>query len=235
VCSSDLLRDDENLIDAFSPKILQMEMTQFSLWKDRDSISIRELWEDYTKYVYLHRLKNQGVLFSALQAGISSGDYFAYSDGQDDTGKYLGLIVGQGGFLNISLDGCLVKLDAAKKQFEKQAEPLKETDRTKGGFVADFQDNRNLIDGTEATPSDNSTAKRLTHFYGTVTIEPNQLGSTAGDINQEVLQHLAQLVGSKIKVTMDIDVELPNGVNDDIVRTVKENCRTLKFTESNFE
>jgi hypothetical protein len=229
------MRDDENLIDAFSPKILQMEMTQFNLWKDRDSISIRELWEDYTRYVYLHRLKNQGVLFSALQAGINSGDYFAYADGQDDTGKYLGLIVGQGGFLNISLDGCLVKLDAAKKQFEKQAEPLKETDGTKGGFVADSQNNGNLIDETEATPSDNSTAKKLTRFYGTVTIEPNKLGSTAGNINQEVLQHLAQLAGSKIKVTMDIDVELPNGASDDIVRTVKENCKTLKFTESNFE
>jgi hypothetical protein len=229
------MRDDENLIDAFSPKILQMEMMQFSLWKDRDSISIRELWEDYTRYVYLHRLKNQSVLFSALQAGISSGDYFAYADGQDDTGKYLGLIVGQGGFLNISLDGCLVRLDTAKKQFENQAELLKDVDGTKGGFVADSQDNGDLFSGVKITLGDGFTAKKLTRFYGAITIEPNKLGSTAGNINQEVLQYLAQLAGSKIKVTMDIDVELPNGASDDIVRIVKENCKTLKFTESNFE
>jgi hypothetical protein len=129
----------------------------------------------------------------------------------------------------------LVKLDAAKKQFEKQAEPPKDTDGTKGGFIADSQNNGDLFSGVKTTPGGDSTAKKLSRFYGTVTIEPNKLGSTAGNINQEVLQHLAQLAGSKIKVTMDIDAELPNGVSDDIVRTVKENCKTLKFTESNFE
>jgi hypothetical protein len=92
-----------------------------------------------------------------------------------------------------------------------------------------------LFGGVKTTPGDDSTAKKLTHFYGTVTIDPNKLGSTAGDINQEVLQHLAQLAGSKITVTMDIDVKLPNGASDAVVRTVKENCKTLKFTESNFE
>ncbi|MDR2446206.1 MAG: DUF499 domain-containing protein [Treponema sp.] len=229
------MRDDENLIDAFSPKILQMEMMQFNLWKDKDSISIRELWEDYTRYVYLHRLRSQAVLFSALQAGISSGDYFAYADGQDDNGKYSGLILGQSGFLNISLDGYLVKLDAARKQFEKQAEPPKDADRTRNGSVADSQSNGDLFSGTKAAPGGGPTAKKFTHFYGTVTIEPNKLGSTAGNVSQEVLQHLALLAGSKIKVTMDIDVELPNGASDDIVRIVKENCKTLKFTESIFE
>ncbi|MDR0710552.1 MAG: hypothetical protein LBF77_10865, partial [Spirochaetaceae bacterium] len=137
--------------------------------------------------------------------------------------------------LNISLDGYLVKLDVAKKQFEKQMEPPKEADGTMGGSVADSQGNGDLFSGSQATSGGGFTAKKLTHFYGTVTIEPNKLGSTAGDINQEVLQHLAQLAGARIKVTMDIDVELPNGASDDIVRTVKENCKTLKFIESNFE
>jgi hypothetical protein len=213
-----------------------MEMTQFNLWKDKNSISIRELWEDYTRYVYLHRLKNRAVLFSALQAGIISGDYFAYADGQDENEKYSGLVLGQGGFLNISLDGCFVKLDIAQKQLEKQAElSNKVDDGTKGDYVADSQGNGDLLSGAKTTPGGGSIAKKLTHFYGTITIEPNKLGSMAGTINQEVLQHLAQLTGSKIKVTMDIDVELPNGVSDDIARTVKENCKTLNFTESNFE
>jgi hypothetical protein len=92
-----------------------------------------------------------------------------------------------------------------------------------------------LFGGIKIIPGGGSTVKKLTRFYGTVEIEPNKLGTTAGNINQEILQHLARLAGSKIKVTMDIDVELPNGASDDIVRTVKENCKTLKFAESNFE
>jgi hypothetical protein len=46
---------------------------------------------------------------------------------------------------------------------------------------------------------------------------------------------MAQLSGAKITVTMDIQVDIPDGIDDDIARTVKENCKTLKFTESNFE
>jgi hypothetical protein len=51
------MREEESLVDTLSPKILSMEMTQFNLWKDMDHLQIRELWEDYTRYIYLHRVK----------------------------------------------------------------------------------------------------------------------------------------------------------------------------------
>jgi hypothetical protein len=34
---------------------------------------------------------------------------------------------------------------------------------------------------------------------------------------------------------MDIQVDISDGIDDDTMRTVKENCKTLKFSESNFE
>jgi hypothetical protein len=207
-----------------------MEMEQFNLWKGKDTLSIRELWEDYTRYVYLHRLKNQQVLFSALRSGISSGDFFGFSEDNGEAGTYRGLVLGDKGFLNISLDGYLVKLDVAKIQMAKQKGDTQKIDEGTEG------DNEKPAIGPQLPVQPTELLKKKpTHFYGTVMVEHNKLGSTAGTINQEILQHLAQLSGAKITVTMDIQVDIPDGIDDDVTRTVKENCKTLKFTESNFE
>ena len=38
-----------------------------------------------------------------------------------------------------------------------------------------------------------------------------------------------------MKVTLDIEAEVPGGVPDNVVRIVTENGRTLKFTTHGFE
>src|SRR4029077_6836254 len=46
----------------------------------------------------------------------------------------------------------------------------------------------------------------------------------------------AGLVGSSVRVTLEIEAEIPQGAPDNVVRTVTENSRTLKFTSnSGFE
>jgi hypothetical protein len=50
-----------------------------------------------------------------------------------------------------------------------------------------------------------------------------------------VVQHLASLVGAKVSVTVEIEAEIPDGAPDNVVRTVAENCRTLKFNSHGFE
>ena len=44
-----------------------------------------------------------------------------------------------------------------------------------------------------------------------------------------MVQHLVGLVGAGVDVTIEIHAEVPDAVPDQIVRTVTENCRTLKF------
>ncbi|MDR0662735.1 MAG: hypothetical protein LBF80_01465, partial [Spirochaetaceae bacterium] len=201
-----------------------------NLWKGKDALSIRELWEDYTRYVYLHRLKNQQVLHSALQSGIISGDFFGYAEDSGETGIYRGLVLGDRGFLNISPDGYLVDLAVAKTQVEKQNEDASKGDREKKRGNGPFD----IESQTPAYPAQ-PLKKPPTHFYGTVAIDHNKLGSSAGTINEEILQHLSAFPGAKITVTMDIQVDIPDGIDDHVARTVKENCKTLHFAESNFE
>jgi hypothetical protein len=42
-------------------------------------------------------------------------------------------------------------------------------------------------------------------------------------------------MGPSVKVTLEIEAEIPSGAPDQVVRTVTENCRTLKFSSQGFE
>jgi hypothetical protein len=61
------------------------------------------------------------------------------------------------------------------------------------------------------------------------------VGGDAGRVADEVIAHLAGLVGSTVTVTLDIDARISSGAPDHVVRTVTENSRTLKFTAHGFE
>jgi hypothetical protein len=50
-----------------------------------------------------------------------------------------------------------------------------------------------------------------------------------------VIQHLTKLSNTTVKITLEIHADLPSGATDDVVRTVLENCNTLKFTTKSFE
>lgn len=233
------LQSDDFMTTTFSPKILLQEMSQNNLWKDAEMLSVRELWEDYTRYLYLYRLTDYSVLIKALEAGIKSGDYFAYADGQDSDGRYQGLCFGDIGYLHITQDGYLVKAEVARQQIDKDnAEREVEKQRTQGGNGTPIGGERDGIsnDGvpTPGQSPDSPPIKKNTHFFGSVKIDTNKLGSTAGTINTEVLQHLSSLSGAKVNITLDIQVSIPDGVPDDTARTIRENCKVLKFDNSEF-
>jgi hypothetical protein len=50
-----------------------------------------------------------------------------------------------------------------------------------------------------------------------------------------VIAHLTALVGSEVKITLEIEAQVPNGIPENTVRTVTENSRTLKFDTHGFE
>ncbi|MGH7032053.1 MAG: hypothetical protein ACREEZ_16710 [Stellaceae bacterium] len=61
------------------------------------------------------------------------------------------------------------------------------------------------------------------------------MGRDAGRVADEVIAHLTGLTGADVTVTIEIDARLPNGATDQLVRTVTENSRTLKFDSQGFE
>ena len=72
-------------------------------------------------------------------------------------------------------------------------------------------------------------------FFATVELDPDRAGRDAGRIAEEVLQHLTVLPKAKVRITVEIDAEVPDGVSEETQRVVSENCQTLKFKSHGFE
>jgi hypothetical protein len=87
--------------------------------------------------------------------------------------------------------------------------------------------------GDSTTPA--PAARPPRRFHGSVTLNPARVGRDAGVIAEEVISHLAGLVGANVTVTLEIEAEVPNGAPENVVRTVTENSRALKFTTHGFE
>ncbi len=64
-------------------------------------------------------------------------------------------------------------------------------------------------------------------FHGVVEIDPARLGGSAGAISQENVQRLASIIGSNVRVTLEIKADVPDGIPEKVERDVSENCNTL--------
>ena len=84
-------------------------------------------------------------------------------------------------------------------------------------------------------PQPPENGKQPRRFYGAVELGPVRMSRDAGEVAENVVQHLAGLVGAKVAIKLEIEAEFPDGVPDDVVRTVTENAKTLKFEQHGFE
>jgi predicted AAA+ superfamily ATPase len=228
-----LVRDEE-LITQWSPATLRIELDRW-LWRDQPHISIKQLWEYLASYLYLPRLRNVQVLVDAIRNGVGSltwRDYFAYASAVREDGIYIGLEAGN--LPNITLDGSsiLVKPEVAQKQREE----VRKKEEVAGYLSPEAPETGG--DGTSGrvgTINVPPVEVVLRRFHGSVELDPMRLGRDAGRVADEVIAHLAGLVGSEVKITLEISVEVPEGVPENVVRIVSENCNTLKFKTHGFE
>lgn len=72
-------------------------------------------------------------------------------------------------------------------------------------------------------------------FFGSVKIDATRISRDAGKLADEVVQHLAKQLMSDVEVRIEISAKAQGGYGEDVVRTVSENCRTLKFENAGFE
>jgi hypothetical protein len=77
--------------------------------------------------------------------------------------------------------------------------------------------------------------EKPTRFHGSVELDSGRVGRDAGKIAEEVLQHITALPGANVRVTLEIQADVPSGIPDNVARTVNENCRTLRFNSQGFE
>jgi hypothetical protein len=233
--ASKKLRHDEYFLSSLASTILRMHLDNVPLWRGAH-VSVRQLVEDFALYLYLPRVAGPAVLLQAIQDGLAlltwQSDTFAYAESYDEAAsRYRGLRAGQ--LVSVSADctGLLVKPDAARRQLDEEAptgDPasVRVTNPAVPGSIAD--------PGPVVAPRP-PLAPMLRRFHGTVALDPARVGRDASRIADEVIAHLAGLVGAGVQVTLEIEAEIPTGAPEHVVRTVTENSRTLKFANHGFE
>lgn len=164
-------------------------------------------------------------------------DGFAYADCYDESGsRYRSLR----SMKTISLpdansSALLVKPEVALKQLEAETvRPPTQPPEAEGGGGEERPPTSGPTEPGHP-PTDPPPKLAPTRFHGTVPLDAARVGRDAGRIAEEVIAHLSGQIGAKVRVTLEIDAEIPSGVSDQIVRIVTENSRTLKFTSQGFE
>ncbi len=225
------LRSDETLVLALGSTILRKHLDGVPLWRG-DHVPIRQLVEDFARYLYLPRTGGPEVLVQAMRDGVAlltwQADTFAYAESFDEgASRYRGLRAGQMVALSPDDAGLLVNPAVARRQMDAEVAPAPTPSPAPGVSPR----------GDEPKPDAPTPQpeRKLKRFHGTVSLDPARVGRDASRIAEEVIAHLAGQLGADVTVTLEIEAKLPDGASDQIVRTVTENSRTLKFTSHGFE
>ena len=190
------------------------------------------------KYLYLPRVKNTHVILDAIQDGVSrltwANDSFAYADFYDAAAdRYRGLEGGRRPVVQLNATSVVVKPGIAAEQMRKDSAPVPSITAgaaTVGSFFAG-----EAPAPQPANPAPAPQPALMRRFHASATIDAARLSRDVDTIATSVVAHIAGLVGANVNITLEIDAQIPSGAPDNVVRTVTENCRTLKFNTAGFE
>ena len=236
VRASRRLRAQDGLMTAYGATLLRMELDRVPLWRG-DHVSVSQLAEDFARYLYLPRLKGSEVLLRSIEGGVSlitwEQETFAFAESFDeDAGRYRALRVQDRINLpDASAPGLLVKPAVARQQLDAEVSPLRKmAAMATAGTVQVVAESHRIPHRPRRPPP-----RLLKRFHGAVTLNATRVGRDASQIADEVIAHLAGLVGANVTVTLEIEAEIPDGAPEQVVRTVTENSQTLNFTDQGFE
>lgn len=232
----------ELLANKLGGTVLRNHMDAVPLWQG-NHVAIRQLVDYFARYNYLPRLSDPDVLVDAITTGVGlmtwRSESFAYAERFDEEKqRYAGLSSMRSLFIAPDNPGLLVKPEVASRQIEaeKPAELPEVSDSDDGvreQIPLELPGMTTEVDDPQTAPAPRE--KKVRRFHGTVTIDPERTGRDAANISEEILSHLTSQPGAKVTVTLEITAELPDGATEQLVRTVTENARTMKFDNHGFE
>ncbi len=225
--ASKTLVSDEGLLIELGPTRLDRELQKY-IWNGKDHLSLKDLWEYLNRYTYLPRFKDQGVLVRCVQSAI--GDMlpgpFAYAESWDAATGYAGLVIDHGGHAAVSVnsESLIVRPEVAEANRPAPQEAL----------------GKALVPGEPAGPQGGASEgevptqpaeKQPTRFFGSVRISPDRPAKEMHQIVEAIVEQLTTVSGSEVTLTLEIDAEVPDGLDRAKVRTLIENANTLGFLD----
>lgn len=230
--ASKKLVSDEGLMPELGPARLDRDLAKY-IWNGKPHLSLKDLWEYLNRYTYLPRLKNQSVLVKTIHSAISNmlPGPFAYAERWDDAQQaYIGLSIenGKHTLVTIDSDSIIVKPDEAESH--RPAPTRLPTDPTDGGDTGDDTTGPTGVPPTK--PTDKPPVDLLpTQFQGTVLLSSDRPSRDMHKIVEAVIEHLTTIPGATVELKLEIDADIPNGIDKSKARTILENANTLGFID----
>lgn len=229
---------NEQIITKWAPSLLKMELDNL-LWRDDNHIQVKRLWEYLTTYCYLPRLANFSVLENTIRAGVASEEAFAIASSISDD-HYTGLKYSTA-IMEVYPSDYLVKVIPALKQIsqdnqKKQAQESQNTGESNpftpswSGVSESHEDGTNGNNGATATTPANDT-----RFFMSVKLDNTRVIRDLQRYLDEVISHLSSTDNCEVELSLEVSAQASDGFSQSTVRTVSENCRTLKVDEFGFD
>mgnify|MGYP003392184351 CR=1 FL=1 len=191
-------------------------------------ISALKVWQDCCHYLYLPRLIRDDFFKNAINLGLHSQDFFGFASGKSDD-KYLGFIFGENASIILADQSLLIARDSAVT-YKESLKP----------DVTPPPPNPDPGPGPDPNPDPNPKPPVITknkkHFYGTISLDPIKAKMDFATIVDEVVEQFTSKLGVDVKISVEIQATSNReGFDEAMQRAVKENCRVLRFGNSEFE
>ena len=228
--ASKKLVSDEGLLPELGPARLDRELQKY-IWNGKDHLFLKDLWEYLNRYTYLPRIKNRGVLAKTVQSAVGGmlPGPFAYAESWDEEKKtYIGSAISGASHVQVVIDSDSV---IVMPEVAEPHRPKPKTPNPDGGTSSPPDP------GTPATPGDPTPIappageKLPTRFVGTVMISPDRPAREIHQIVESIVEQLTTIPGSDVTLKLEIDAEVPSGLDKAKVRTLIENATTLGFID----
>jgi len=226
------LKNDERVLVQMGGIRLRFELDRIPLWRD-GSVSVKQLVEDFASYLYLPRLSNpEDVLLAAVREGVCSLTWeletFAYAERKDENGGFAGLVAGKSATIRCDSSSVVVQSEMAKKQFDEQAITDPPQPGGSGTKPEIGGDPTHLLPPSPALPKN-------TRFYMSAPLNTTRIGRDVQKFVEEVISNLTSAEGAQVEVTLEVNATTPDGFSQQVVRTVFENCQTLRVSSFGFD
>lgn len=97
----------------------------------------------------------------------------------------------------------------------------------RGEEAAAERSTEQLTGNSAAAPA----ATRPKRFHGSVALDSTRVGRAASRIAEEVIAHLAVLVGAKVAVILEVEAEIPDGTPEQVIQMVTKSGRDFEVLE----
>lgn len=228
--ASKKLVSDEGLLPELGPARLDRELQKY-IWNGKDHLFLKDLWEYLNRYTYLPRIKNRGVLAKTVQSAVGGmlPGPFAYAESWDEEKKtYIGLAISGASHVQVVIDSdsVIVMPEVAEPHRPKPTTPDPD-----GGTSSPPGPGTPVTPG-DPTPTAPPAGEKLpTRFVGTVMISPDRPAREIHQIVESIVEQLTTIPGSDVTLKLEIDAEVPSGLDKAKVRTLIENATTLGFID----